>query len=551
MATEDIIRRSANYNPTLWEYGFLQSLPTQYDDHWLHEEKLKEEVKLIFHHTTDLTAKLELVDLTGKLGLAHFFEEEIKEALDFVALTVRDRSFISRENLYLCALSFRLLRQHGYQVSQQENSCFCLDMLKDFVNNKCDEDIKGLVELYEASHLGSEIEDILEEANLFSTRILKSEYLRLCQHDKTLARSVAHALELPIHWRVEWFDVKWHIDTSENKRNVHKALVDLAKVNFNVVQSGLQKDLKQISRWWKDLGLIDKLDFTRDRVVESFLCAVGLTVDPEHNSFRKWLTKVVIMILILDDVYDVYGSVEELEQFTVAIDRWDEKEVVKLPECMKICFQSLRVITHEISNEIEIEKGWDQDQVYPHLQRVWGDFCKAMLVEAKWDRDGHTPSFNEYLRNGVVSSSGTVLAIHAFYLVMRDETTGEIERVLEKDHNNMIHNVCLIIRLCNDLGTSSAEQERGDAKSSIACYMREAGVTEETARLHIKGMIARIWKKINSHHPAIPNLFMDININMARVAHNLYQYGDGFNGGQDHKHYKKQILSLLVHPITL
>ncbi|CAN1198606.1 Alpha-farnesene synthase, partial [Linum perenne] len=122
MATEDIIRRSANYNPTLWEYGFLQSLPTQYDDHWLHEEKLnKEEVKLIFHHTTDLTAKLELVDLTGKLGLAHFFEEEIKEALDFVALTVRDRSFVSRENLYLCALSFRLLRQHGYQVSQQGN----------------------------------------------------------------------------------------------------------------------------------------------------------------------------------------------------------------------------------------------------------------------------------------------------------------------------------------------------------------------------------------------------------------------------------------------
>ncbi|CAN1855168.1 Alpha-farnesene synthase [Linum perenne] len=380
-------------------------------------------------------------------------------------------------------------------------------MLKDFVNNKCDEDIKGLVELYEASHLGSEIEDILEEANLFSTRILKSEYLRLCQHDKTLARSVAHALELPIHWRVEWFDVKWHIDTSENKRNVHKALVDLAKVNFNVVQSGLQKDLKQISRWWKDLGLIDKLDFTRDRVVESFLCAVGLTVDPEHNSFRKWLTKVVIMILILDDVYDVYGSVEELEQFTVAIDRWDEKEVVKLPECMKICFQSLRVITHEISNEIEIEKGWDQDQVYPHLQRVWGDFCKAMLVEAKWDRDGHTPSFNEYLRNGVVSSSGTVLA---------------------------------------------AEQERGDAKSSIACYMREAGVTEETARLHIKGMIARIWKKINSQWlQQHRHLFMDININMARVAHNLYQYGDGFNGGQDHKHYKKQILSLLVHPITL
>ncbi|CAN0852530.1 Alpha-farnesene synthase [Linum grandiflorum] len=321
MAIEDMKRRSANYKPSMWEYGFLQSLSTQYDYRLL-AEKLTEEVKLIFRDTTDLTAKLVLVDTTSKLGLSGFFTDEIQEALDFVALIVRDRSLVLRDNLYLCVLSFRLLRQHGYRVSQDMFSGFMDETRTNFVDRTCVEDVKGLVELFEASHFGSEAEDILEEAGRFSTGILKDKYLSLCQLDKSLARRVAHALELPIHWRVEWFDVKWQISANEKARSgQYKSLIDLAKVNFNVVQSGLQKDLKQISRWWKDLHLIDKIDFTRDRVVESFLCAAGLTIEPEHTNFRKHLTKVVIMILILDDVYDVYGSLDELEQFTIVIDK--------------------------------------------------------------------------------------------------------------------------------------------------------------------------------------------------------------------------------------
>ena len=73
--------------------------------------------------------------------------------------------------------------------------------------------------------------------------------------------------------------------------------------------------------WWKNLGLSENLDFARDRLVESFMCTVGLSFEPQYKCLRKSLTKVVNFILIVDDVYDVYGSLEELRHFTNAVDR--------------------------------------------------------------------------------------------------------------------------------------------------------------------------------------------------------------------------------------
>ena len=69
------------------------------------------------------------------------------------------------------------------------------------------------------------------------------------------------------------------------------------------------------------MGLTENLSFARDRLTESFMCSVGLAFEPEYTCLRKWLTKVVILILIIDDVYDVYGTLEELKHFTNAVNR--------------------------------------------------------------------------------------------------------------------------------------------------------------------------------------------------------------------------------------
>ena len=74
-------------------------------------------------------------------------------------------------------------------------------------------------------------------------------------------------------------------------------------------------------RWWKQLGLVDKLSFARDRPLECFLWTVGIFPEPYHSSCRIELTKTIAILLVLDDVFDSYGSLDDLILFTDAIRR--------------------------------------------------------------------------------------------------------------------------------------------------------------------------------------------------------------------------------------
>ncbi|XP_050288829.1 (E,E)-alpha-farnesene synthase-like [Quercus robur] len=536
-------QRSANYKPNIWNYDYLQSLSSIYDgqEYERRVQKLKEDVRIIFANAVDSKATFELIDSVNKLGLASHFDMEIKEALDTIASTKKKISS-PEEDLYTTALCFRLFRQHGYEVSQ--------DMFRGFMDEKTglfreNTNIKEMLELLEASHLGLEGENILDVARDFSTATLKESISSL---DSDLAKQVVHVLELPSQRRVQWFDVKWHINSFEKDNHMNSSLLELAKLHFNIVQAILQKDLRESSRWWRNLGLIENLSFARDRLAESFMCSVGLAFEPEYTCLRKWLTKVIILILIIDDVYDVYGTLEELKHFTNAVNRWDVSETQQLPECMKTCFLALYNTTNEIANEIQKEKGaWNQ--VLPHLKKGWTDFCNALFVEAKWYNMGYSPSLQEYLSNGWISSTAPLLLVHEFFS-MGHEVTNGMEDFLEKNQE-IVYNISMIIRLCNDLGTSVAERARGDVPSSILCYMREADVSEEIAKKHIKDMINKSWKKINGQcFNQLPMLqsFVNIATNNARVAHSLYQYGDGF-GVQD-RDTRKNIVSLLVEPLS-
>lgn len=63
------------------------------------------------------------------------------------------------------------------------------------------------------------------------------------------------------------------------------------------------------------------MSFARDRIVECYLSAVGVAFEPKYENFRKWLAKAIKLILIIDDVYDIYGTLHELELFTSAVER--------------------------------------------------------------------------------------------------------------------------------------------------------------------------------------------------------------------------------------
>lgn len=86
----------------------------------------------------------------------------------------------------------------------------------------------------------------------------------------------------------------------------------------------------------------------------------------------------------------------------------------------------------------------------------WADFCRSLLLEAKWYNKGYTPSLTEYLDNGWISSSGPLLSLLVI-LGTTKETTKDVSELL-KDNADLTYCTSLIIRLCNDQGTSAVNQ---------------------------------------------------------------------------------------------
>jgi len=76
-------------------------------------------------------------------------------------------------------------------------------------------------------------------------------------------------------------------------------------------------------RWWKDLDFVTTLPYARDRVVECYFWALGVYFEPQYSQARVMLVKTISMISIVDDTFDAYGTVKELEAYTDAIQRYE------------------------------------------------------------------------------------------------------------------------------------------------------------------------------------------------------------------------------------
>nr|TKS18150.1 hypothetical protein D5086_0000006330 [Populus alba] len=72
-------------------------------------------------------------------------------------------------------------------------------------------------------------------------------------------------------------------------------------------------------KWWKELDFTTKLPFARDRLI---IVVLGLFSEPQYALARQILTKSTMLVSVLDDINDVHGTIEELEQFTKMIERY-------------------------------------------------------------------------------------------------------------------------------------------------------------------------------------------------------------------------------------
>nr|AMT81307.1 myrcene synthase [Lilium sp. BT-2016] len=537
-------RRSGNYPPKLWDDVYIQSLRNGFTEvHADRIDKLKEDVRRLIEEEKELIQQLELVDSLEQLGVAYHFEEEIEKVLEILHDSMEETKMEIRHDIYATSLLFRLLREHGFTASQDVFNSF-----KDENGNfkSChNSDVRGLLGMYHASYLSMENEKTMDEARDFATRHLKdlvgSDLLEPC-----LREDINYALEIPYNFRVQRLHTKWFIERYQREEKMNPLLLEFAKLDYNMVQDIYKRELGELSRWWDDLKLLgDELSFVRDRLVENYFWAVGWAFEPNSCRCREAITKVICFISTIDDIYDIYGSLDELELFTDAVERWEINAIDQLPEYMKPCFLGLLNTTNDIVYKILRDKCVN---IISYLKKAWVDLCKAYLLEAKWYFEGYTPTLEEYLENAWVSITGPLNLIVA-YCVNEDVTTDNLNKLTS--HQDIIFCSSMIIRLCDDLGTSSDEIERGDVQKSIQCYMQQKDVSELVAREHIKDLISIYWKRMNMKRFAgsrFERVFKNVAFNLPRSSHAFYQYGDGY-GTQPNRKTQDQIISLFIERI--
>ncbi|KAL3355509.1 hypothetical protein AABB24_019538 [Solanum stoloniferum] len=547
---EEIVRPVANFSPSLWGDRFLSfSIDNHVAQKYAQEiEALKEETRsmLLAINGRKLAETLNLIDVVQRLGIAYHFEKEIDEILDRIYNENANFEGDDYSDLSTFALQFRLLRQHGYNISPEFFSKFQDGNGKFKESRASDDDVLGLLSLYEASHVRTHGEDILEDALVFSTTHLESAAPHL---NSPLKEQVTHALEQSLHKSVPRVETQFFISSIyEKDESKNDVLLKFAKLDFNLLQMLHKQELAEVSRWWKELDFVTTLPYTRDRVVECYFWALGVYFEPQYSQARVMLTKTLAMTSIVDDTFDAYGTVKELEKYTDAIQRWDINEIDRLPDYMKISYKALLDLFDDYEKELSSD---GRSHVVYHAKERMKELVRSYNVEAKWFIEGHMPSVSEYLSNALVTST-YYLVTTAAYLGMKSATEQDFE--WSSTNPKILEANVTFCRVTDDIATYEVEKGRGQIATGIECYMRDYGVSTEEAMNKFQEMGETAWKDVNEGilwpvRPVSTEILTRI-LNLVRIVDVTYKRNqDGYTHPE--KVLKPHIIALLVDSIAI
>ncbi|KAL7102990.1 hypothetical protein ACP275_08G152500 [Erythranthe tilingii] len=525
-------RQNWSINPEPSEYQNKHLFRVDHKFPINYENKLEELRHLLMKPTltqADPIESLILVDAIQRSGIGHHYRDEIHTILThYYVKTPRDSS--SSSTIHDVALSFRLLRQQGHHVSAVFNNFKGQDGK---FRGEVRQDIAGLLELYEATQLGFEGENILVEAEDFSSKLLRkcAEEIEYSKWSRHINMRLKHPCHMTITRFTETNNFLVRSDLRGSAVNSwEKPLMKLARVELLMAKPIYQEELLQVHKWWDGLGLTKELKLARNQPLKWYTWSMtALINDIRLSKQRIELTKSIAFVYLIDDIFDLYGTPDELAIFTEAVDKWDYAAIDMLPEYMKMSYKALLDTTNKIARMIFEKHGHNPINT---LKETWASLCKAFSVEAKWFAGGDLPRAEEYLANGKVSSGVHVVLVHLFYILGLSGTQNQGAILLEQN-STLISSVAAILRLSDDLGSAKDEQQNGKDGSYIEYYMRDNhGVSFKQAREHVINMIASEWKLLNkecfeiNHYSPTLSFYREACLNLARMVPLMYSYDD-------------------------
>ncbi|KAF7123140.1 hypothetical protein RHSIM_Rhsim12G0120300 [Rhododendron simsii] len=280
-------------------------------------------------------------------------------------------------------------------------------------------------------------------------------------------------------------------------------------------------------KWWKEWDLRSHIPYVRDRAVECFFYSTAVCFEPQYSLARLVLTKAMIMISILDDTYDAYGTYEELKCFTNAVQRWDMNAIDQLPKYMKPIYKALLNIHDEFYQEIMAKKGINYSVQY--LEEAYKEVIRCYDVETEWLKKGYVQTMEEHLANALVTVTSPLLTTAAF-VGMGEIATPEAFQWLQSQPRILM--ACsTIFRVINDIQSCKTEDERSHVTTGVDCYMKQYAVSRAEAIGELLKIIENAWIDINEEMMRPTMISRDLVIrvlNFTRLYGVVYKYNDGY-----------------------
>ncbi|KAI5435585.1 hypothetical protein KIW84_022123 [Lathyrus oleraceus] len=436
-------------------------------------ETLKDEVrKMLLTKTENQLLKVKLIDSICRLGFSYHFEHEIGEVMQHILKNyVENEEIILEDNVCSIAMFFRVLRQQGFRVSSNVFTRYKDDQGN--FNRKLTTNIEGMISLYEASHMMIHGEEILEEALAFTSTNLESIATQLSPF---LATQVKHTLKQALHKNLPRLEARRYISIYEQDPSHIEIFLTLAKLDFNLLQTLHQKELGNICKWWNGLDVPRKFSFARDRIVECCFWILAVYFEPQFSQARKIMMKLIAILSIIDDIYDAHGTIDELELFTKAIERWDIKNLDNLPEYMKLIYRTILETSEEIEQDMTKE---GRPFTLKYYIKEFKMVVQAYMTEARWLNNNYVPTTEEYLNISKISCC-IYLLVTCSYIGMGDTATENIFKWVS-NKPKMVNAVATHCRLMDDIVSSEFEHKRGHVCSLLDCIMKQNGMSKEVA----------------------------------------------------------------------
>ncbi|GLJ38272.1 hypothetical protein SUGI_0779180 [Cryptomeria japonica] len=222
----------------------------------------------------------------------------------------------------------------------------------------------------------------------------------------------------------------------DNSRLKDKKILELAKLDFNILQFVYKMEMKEFSSWWEN-SRVTGLISIQQRPIEYYSLAVSAIDEVEFSSSRMALAKSLKIISLMDDLFDDYLAIEQ------------------------------------------------------------ADYVEATIQQTRWNASKYIPTYDEYIQIAATTAAVGPLSLHPFLLAAPDLANNTIEKIFN-NQCRFCKIMWLCTRLNDDAHDYQDGKLHGQTVSAISSYMRDhPECSEEETLNHINYIIHQLLEKLS------------------------------------------------------